>query len=121
MAMHRIAVLPCDGVGPEVVREGLKVLDAACAKHGVRYEPVFYDIGGDRYLRTGDLVTDAELAELATFDAIYLGAVGHADVPPGVSPETPRSATPTSPPASWKRACCCACASSWTSTSTSAP
>ena len=48
--MYKIAVLPCDGVGPEVVREGLKVLAAAAAKYGVEYETVEYDIGGDRYL-----------------------------------------------------------------------
>ncbi len=82
--MYRIAVLPCDGVGPEVVAEGLKVLDAACRKHGVQYETVEYDIGAERYLRTGELITDAEMEELAQMDAIYLGAVGHPDVPPGV-------------------------------------
>ena len=84
VVMYRIAVLPCDGVGPEVVREGLKVLDVACAKHGVKYEAVHYDIGGERYLRTGELITDREMEELASMSAIYLGAVGHPDVPPGV-------------------------------------
>ncbi len=82
--MHRIAVLPCDGVGPEIIREGLRVLEVACAKHGVRYEAVPYEIGGERYLRTGDLVTASELEELSRMDAIYLGAVGHPDVAPGV-------------------------------------
>jgi 3-isopropylmalate dehydrogenase len=82
--MHKIAVLPCDGVGPEVAREGLKVLEVAAAKHGVRYETVEYEIGGDRYLRTGDIVTDAEMAELRQMDAIYLGAVGHDQVKPGI-------------------------------------
>ncbi|MGD9520116.1 MAG: 3-isopropylmalate dehydrogenase [Armatimonadota bacterium] len=82
--MYRIAVLPCDGVGPEIVREGLRVLDAACAKHGVEYEPVVYDVGGERYRRTGELITDAEMDELSRMDAIYLGAVGDPEVPPGV-------------------------------------
>ncbi len=84
MKTYKIAVLPCDGVGPEVIAEGLKVLNAACAKHGVKLETVEYDIGAERYLRTGELIRDEEMAELSTMDAIYLGAVGHPDVPPGV-------------------------------------
>jgi 3-isopropylmalate dehydrogenase len=84
IAVYRIAVLPCDGVGPEVIREGLKVLQAACRKHGVRFTPIFYDIGGERYRRTGELITEQEMAELAQMDAIYLGAVGDPEVPPGV-------------------------------------
>ncbi len=82
--MYRIAVLPCDGVGLEVVREGLKVLSVAAAKHGVQYETVDYDVGGDRYLRTGEILPESVKAELAQMDAIYLGAVGHPEVPPGV-------------------------------------
>jgi 3-isopropylmalate dehydrogenase len=82
--MCKIAVLPCDGVGPEVVREGLKVLEAAASKHGVKYETVQYDIGAERYLRTGEIITDAEMAELRQFDAIYLGAVGDDRVKPGI-------------------------------------
>jgi 3-isopropylmalate dehydrogenase len=80
----RIAVIPGDGVGPEVVREGLKVLDAACQAEGVRYEAVTFDLGGERYLRTGETLPDVVLDELRQFDAIYFGAVGHPDVPPGV-------------------------------------
>ncbi|MGQ9731823.1 MAG: 3-isopropylmalate dehydrogenase [Candidatus Zipacnadales bacterium] len=82
--MHKIAVLPCDGVGPEVVREGLKVLEVAAAKHGVKYEAVHYDISGERYLRTGEIISDTEMEELRQFDAIYLGAVGHEKVKPGI-------------------------------------
>jgi 3-isopropylmalate dehydrogenase len=82
--MHKIAIMPCDGVGPEVVREGLKVLDAACDKYGVKYEPVNYDISGERYLKTGEIIADSELEELRQFDAIYLGAVGHDGVKPGI-------------------------------------
>jgi len=82
--MHKIAVLPCDGVGPEVVREGLKVLGTAAAKYGVKYETVTYDVGGDRYLKTDEILPDSVMAELAGMDAIYLGAVGHPDVKPGI-------------------------------------
>jgi len=82
--MHRIAVIPGDGTGPEVVGEGLKVLAAVSEIDGVRYETVHYDFGGERYLRTGEVLPDSALEELRTFDAIYLGAVGHPDVAPGI-------------------------------------
>jgi 3-isopropylmalate dehydrogenase len=82
--MYKIAVLPCDGVGPEVVREGLKVLAAAAAKYGVEYETVEYDIGGDRYLQTDEIIPDTVMDEMRGMDAIYLGAVGHPDVKPGI-------------------------------------
>jgi len=82
--MKKIAVIPADGVGPECVREGLKVLDAAAHKTGFKYETQEYDFGGDRYLRTGETVPDSALDELRGFDAIYLGAVGHPDVPAGI-------------------------------------
>jgi len=82
--MYKIAVLPCDGVGPEVVAEGLKVLAVACDKHDVQYETVEYDVGGDRYLRTGEVLPDSVMEELRQTDAIYLGAVGHDGVPPGI-------------------------------------
>lgn len=81
---HRIAVLPCDGVGPEVVREGLKVLEAASERTGMKYELQEYDIGGERYLKTGEILPDSVFEELKMFDAIYLGAVGHPDVKPGI-------------------------------------
>jgi 3-isopropylmalate dehydrogenase len=82
--MHKIAVIPGDGTGPEVVREGLKVLAAVSEIDGFQYETVEYDLGGDRYLATGEVLPDDALEELATFDAIYLGAVGHPDVAPGI-------------------------------------
>jgi len=82
--MYRIAVLPCDGIGPEVVDEGLKVLDAAASIYGVEYETTTYDIGGDRFLKTGEVLPASVLDELREVDAIYLGAVGHADVPAGI-------------------------------------
>ncbi|MGD0204866.1 MAG: 3-isopropylmalate dehydrogenase [Dehalococcoidia bacterium] len=81
--MHRIAVIPGDGTGPEVVREGLKVLEAAAQATGFRYDLTTYDFGGERYLRTGEALPDSAIEELRGFDAIYLGAIGHPDVPPG--------------------------------------
>ncbi len=77
---HRIAIIGGDGIGPEVIAEALKLVDAA----GVAYEAVDYDLGGARYLRTGEVLPDAVLDELRGFDAILLGAVGTPDVPPGV-------------------------------------
>jgi 3-isopropylmalate dehydrogenase len=79
---YRIAVVPGGGTGPEVVAEGLKVLDAVADGFGV--ETVPYDLGGERYLRTGETLPDQVLEELRTVDAILLGAIGHHDVPPGV-------------------------------------
>src|SRR5437660_11986599 len=77
---HRVAVIAGDGIGPEVVAEALKVVAAA----GVRLVTVDYDLGGARYLRTGEVLPDAVLDELRAADAILLGAVGTPDVPPGV-------------------------------------
>jgi 3-isopropylmalate dehydrogenase len=82
--MYKIALLPCDGIGPEVTAEAMKVLDVAAKKFGVQYETVPYEVGGDRYLRTGDIITDKEMEEFAQMDAIYLGAVGHDKVEPGI-------------------------------------
>jgi 3-isopropylmalate dehydrogenase len=77
---HRVAVIGGDGIGPEVVGEALKVVRAA----GVSIDAVDYDLGGARYLRTGEVLPDAVLDELRGFDAILLGAVGTPEVPPGV-------------------------------------
>ncbi len=82
--MHKIAVIPGDGTGPEVVREGLKVLAAAAQKYDFRYDTQTYDFGGDRYLRTGETVPESAVEELRAHDAILLGAIGHPDVKPGV-------------------------------------
>ena len=82
--MYRIAVLPGDGTGPEVVEEGLKVLQAAAQKTGVKYELTNYDLGGERYLRTGEILPDGMVDELRGYDAIFLGAIGHPEVQPGV-------------------------------------
>jgi len=82
--LYNIAVIPGDGTGPEVVREGLKVLRAVSEKFGFEYELTEYDFGGDRYLRTGDILPKEALEELRHYDAIYLGAIGHPDCPPGL-------------------------------------
>jgi 3-isopropylmalate dehydrogenase len=66
------------------VREGLKVLEAAAQATGFRYETTTYDFGGDRYLRTGEVLPDSAVDELRGFDAIFLGAIGHPDVAPGI-------------------------------------
>ena len=84
MADYRIAVVGGDGIGPEVVAEGLKVLDAVERLEGFSTERVEFDLGGRRYLRTGEVLGDDTIEELRGFDAIYLGAVGTPDVPPGV-------------------------------------
>jgi len=82
--LHKIAVIPGDGTGPEVVAEGLKVLKAVSQKVGFRYEITTFDFGGERYLRTGETLPDSAIGELRQFDAIYLGAIGHPDVKPGI-------------------------------------
>ena len=81
---YRIALIPGDGTGPEVIREGVKVLEAAASRHGfsVSWQP--YDFGGERYLKTKEVLPDSALKELRQVQAIYLGAIGHPDVPPGV-------------------------------------
>ncbi len=82
--MYKIAVIPGDGTGPEVVREGLKVLEAAASKYGFQYETVNFDFGGERYLRTGEVLPASAVNEFRQFDAIYLGAIGHPQVKPGI-------------------------------------
>ena len=80
----KIAVVPGDGTGPEVTNEALKVLEAVAPLENVRYERTDFDYGGDRYLATGDVITEAQIDELGQFDAIYLGAIGHPGVTPGL-------------------------------------
>jgi len=84
MAKYKIAVIPGDGTGPEVINEGLKVLKAASKKFGFNYKEEVFDYGGERYLKTGETITDKELDNLKKFDCIYLGAIGHPDVKPGI-------------------------------------
>ena len=81
---YQIAVIPGDGTGPEVVREGLKVLQAVGRKENFKMDFTSYDLGGDRYLKTGEILPDSVLAEFRKFHAIYLGAIGHPGVKPGI-------------------------------------
>src|SRR5512140_1563462 len=84
MKSYNIAVMGGDGTGPEVVREAVKVLDAASAKFGLKLNYTHYDIGGDRYLKTGEILPDSVVEELRKFPVILLGAIGHPDVKPGI-------------------------------------
>ena len=84
MKSYNIAVIGGDGTGPEVIREAVKVLDAAAAKFDLKLNYTHYDLGGERYLRTGEVLPDSVLAELRKFPAILLGAIGHPDVKPGI-------------------------------------
>ena len=80
MTAYKIAVIPGDGIGTEVISEGLKVARAA----GADLDTTDYDLGGRRYLATGEVLPDRVLEELRGFDAILLGAIGTPEVPPGV-------------------------------------
>jgi 3-isopropylmalate dehydrogenase len=81
---YDIAVIPGDGTGPEVVAEGVKVLEAVAAKFKFGFQFLTYDIGGEHYLATGETISDQQLDSLAQKDAIYLGAIGHPEVQPGI-------------------------------------
>lgn len=81
---YNVAVIPGDGTGPEVVREGKKVLSAVASKYGFGLNFEEFDFGGDRYLRTGEVLPDSAAEQLKKFDSIFLGAIGHPDVKPGI-------------------------------------
>jgi 3-isopropylmalate dehydrogenase len=81
---YKIAVLPGDGTGPEVVVEGKKVLSAAADKFGFKLDYTEFDFGGDRYIKTGEVLPDSAADDLRQFDSIFLGAIGHPDVKPGI-------------------------------------
>jgi 3-isopropylmalate dehydrogenase len=80
----RIAVIPGDGTGPEVVAEALKALDAAAGRFDLKLDFAHYELGGERYLRTGEVLPEAVLDELRLADAVLFGAIGHPDVKPGI-------------------------------------
>jgi len=82
--MYKIAVIPGDGTGPEVVSQGIKVLQAAAKKFGFKYQTKVFDFGGERYLKTGKTLEDSDIAQLKEYSAIFLGAIGHPDVKPGI-------------------------------------
>jgi len=79
-----IGVIAGDGTGPEVIREGKKTLDAVKNSYGFKLDFVEFDLGGGRYLKTGEILPDTVLDEMRRMDAIYLGAIGHPDVQPGI-------------------------------------
>jgi len=84
MKNYNIAVIGGDGTGPEVTREAIKVLDAASSKFGFKLDYTYFDFGGDRYLRTNEVLPDSAADDLRKFPAILLGAIGHPDVKPGI-------------------------------------
>ncbi|GAA3312502.1 hypothetical protein GCM10017710_14460 [Arthrobacter ramosus] len=101
-ATINLAVIPGDGIGPEVIAEALKVLEKVVAEEGVTLEQTEYKLGAQHWLETGETLPDAVLADLRTRDAILFGAVGAA---PG---------TPAFLPGSLNARCCLSSASAWT-------
>jgi len=81
---YNVGVIPGDGTGPEVIAEGIKVLNATSKKLGFTLKYTTYDIGGERYLKTKETLPDSVLNELKHHDALYLGAIGHPGVKPGI-------------------------------------
>ena len=81
---YHISVIPGDGTGPEVVAEGIKILQTLSDKFGFRINFVHYDLGGEHYKATGEILPESILESIAESDAIYLGAIGHPDVKPGI-------------------------------------
>ena len=81
---YTIAVIPGDGTGPEVVQEAVKALNALTHKEDFELRLVYFDLGGERFLRTGEVLPSGVIEELKTYDAILLGAIGHPNVKPGV-------------------------------------
>ena len=82
--MYKIAVIPGDGTGPEVINQGLKVLKAASKIYKFKYETKIFDFGGERYLKTGKTLDKSDIEALVKYSAIYLGAIGHPQVKPGI-------------------------------------
>ena len=81
---YHIAVIPGDGTGPEVVQEAVKALNALTLKEDFEIHLQHFDLGGERYLRTGEVLPVGTVEELKTHDAILLGAIGHPEVKPGI-------------------------------------
>jgi 3-isopropylmalate dehydrogenase len=80
----KLAVIGGDGTGPEVTAQALKVLDAVAKLENFAYTQTAFDFGGDRYLKTGKIIDDEEINALRAFDAVFLGALGHPQVKPGI-------------------------------------
>ena len=84
MSVLKIGVIPGDGVGPEVTQVALGILEKVAKSDGLAYDLLPFDLGGERYLKTGDVLPQADQDRLRACDVILLGAVGHPGVPPGV-------------------------------------
>ncbi len=84
MVTYKVSVIPGDGIGPEVIAEGVKVIDAASEVYNFEVEWVYYPFGADHYLATGELLSEESLKELEKYKVIYMGAVGDPRVPPGI-------------------------------------
>jgi 3-isopropylmalate dehydrogenase len=82
--MYNIAVIPGDGTGPEVVEQGIKVLNVISKKFNIEFKFTEFPFGGDHYLKTGETLPDSAVEELKRFNAIFLGAIGHPKVKPGI-------------------------------------
>lgn len=81
---YKIALIPGDGTGSEVLKEGVKVIEAAAEKNGFKFDFSNYDLGGERYMKTGEILPDSVVEEFKKTDAMFLGAIGHPDVKPGI-------------------------------------
>ena len=84
MTQYKVPVLPGDGIGPEIIAEGRKVIDAAGERFGFDVEWIEYPHGADHYLETGELISEETLKELSGYPAIYLGSIGDPRIAPGV-------------------------------------
>ena len=84
MTSYKIAVIQGDGIGPEIIREGIKVIDTISDVSNFEIKWEKYNFGAERYLRTGELISEDELKELKKYDSIYLGALGDPRVQPGI-------------------------------------
>jgi 3-isopropylmalate dehydrogenase len=84
MAQYKIPVIPGDGIGPEIIREGRKVLEAAGEKFGFDIDWIEYPHGADHYLETGELISEDTLKELSAYKAIYFGSIGDDRIKPGI-------------------------------------
>ena len=84
MKTYNIALIPGDGIGPEVIREGVKVVNAAAAAEGFRLDYTHFPYGAEYYLKTGVVMPEGGFEELRQYDAIYFGAAGDPRVQPGV-------------------------------------
>ena len=82
--MYNIALIPGDGIGPEIIREGKKVIEAASSQYGLEINWIEYPFGTEHYLKTGELLPDSALKEIEDMDAIYFGAIGDPRVKPGI-------------------------------------